>query len=240
MLFYIILSFPNHHDARQVWKSFLDNGGGSPINWFIIINLIPSLGHETVVCRPLKLETITQGRITASLQIADHNRTSLIKSRIYLLTIRTWPKYSQSRQSELGTIILTSSSPPRSITDLHTTPSYASPHRPLLQNLHGGIILSLTDTMGSLAISTHGQWMTGVSTDINASFVRPAGKLGEQVFMDCRVVGIGESDVSLLLAGGRCVRMVGLVRESYTRPTRTLLARGHNGVPCHCFISFMV
>ncbi|KIM28336.1 hypothetical protein M408DRAFT_140108 [Serendipita vermifera MAFF 305830] len=42
--------------TRRVWKSFLDNGG-----------------HETVVCRPLKLENITRGKITASLTIAEHN-----------------------------------------------------------------------------------------------------------------------------------------------------------------------
>jgi acyl-coenzyme A thioesterase 13 len=46
--------------------------------------------------------------------------------------------------------------------------------------------------MGSLAIATKGQWVTGVSTDINATFVRPGGKLGETVFMDTRVTGIGE------------------------------------------------
>ncbi|KIM19540.1 hypothetical protein M408DRAFT_205137 [Serendipita vermifera MAFF 305830] len=33
--------------------------------------------------------------------------------------------------------------------------------------------------------------MTGVSTDINASFVRPAGKLDEQIRMETSVVGIG-------------------------------------------------
>ncbi|KAG8817391.1 hypothetical protein FRC17_011249 [Serendipita sp. 399] len=45
--------------------------------------------------------------------------------------------------------------------------------------------------MGSLAVATKGQWMTGVSTDINATFLKPGGKLGDTVFMECRVVGIG-------------------------------------------------
>ena len=31
----------------------------------------------------------------------------------------------------------------------------------------------------------------GVSTDINASFVRPGGKLGDTIFMECNVIGIG-------------------------------------------------
>jgi acyl-coenzyme A thioesterase 13 len=61
-----------------------------------------------------------------------------------------------------------------------------------LKVLHGGVILSLTDTMGSLAISTKGQWMTGVSTDINATFVKPAGALDDSVFMETKVVGFGK------------------------------------------------
>jgi acyl-coenzyme A thioesterase 13 len=34
------------------------------------------------------------------------------------------------------------------------------------QTVHGGLIMSLTDTLGSLALATRGQYMTGVSTDI--------------------------------------------------------------------------
>ncbi|KZT23441.1 thioesterase thiol ester dehydrase-isomerase [Neolentinus lepideus HHB14362 ss-1] len=45
--------------------------------------------------------------------------------------------------------------------------------------VHGGLILSLTDTVGSLAVATHGKYMTGVSTDIGTSFIRPAGKPGD-------------------------------------------------------------
>lgn len=70
---------------------------------------------------------------------------------------------------------------------LFDIPDYA----PIIQVLHGGVILSLTDTMGSLAIATKGQWMTGVSTDISASFVKPGGKLGDKVLIEGRVVGIG-------------------------------------------------
>jgi acyl-coenzyme A thioesterase 13 len=66
-----------------------------------------------------------------------------------------------------------------------------SDYAPIIQLLHGGVILSLTDTMGSLAIATKGQWMTGVSTDISASFVKPGGKLGDKVLIEGRVVGIG-------------------------------------------------
>jgi len=57
--------------------------------------------------------------------------------------------------------------------------------------LHGGVILSLTDTMGSLAVATRGQWMTGVSTDVSASFIKPGGGLSDEVFMESKVVGMG-------------------------------------------------
>jgi acyl-coenzyme A thioesterase PaaI-like protein len=60
-----------------------------------------------------------------------------------------------------------------------------------LKILHGGVILSLTDTMGSLVIATKGQCMTGVSTDIGATFVRPGGKLGESVTIEGKLTAIG-------------------------------------------------
>ncbi|PVF99564.1 Thioesterase/thiol ester dehydrase-isomerase [Serendipita vermifera] len=105
--------------TRRVWKSFLDNGG-----------------HETAVFPLLKLDSISPGRVLASLNISDHN---LNRGKI----------------------------------------------------LHGGVILSLTDTMGSLVIATKGQWMTGVSTDIGATFVRPGGKLGESVTIEGKLTAIG-------------------------------------------------
>jgi acyl-coenzyme A thioesterase 13 len=52
--------------------------------------------------------------------------------------------------------------------------------------------MSLTDTLGSLAVATKGQWMTGVSTDIGASFVRPAGKVGDILSAKAIVTAMGE------------------------------------------------
>ncbi|KAG8819917.1 hypothetical protein FRC17_010298 [Serendipita sp. 399] len=73
--------------------------------------------------------------------------------------------------------------------------------------------------MGSLAVATKGQWMTGVSTDINAAFLKPGGKLGDTVFMECRVVGIGANmaytrtefrdKTGLLLAYGSHTKFLG-------------------------------
>ncbi|WVQ95630.1 hypothetical protein IAU59_002728 [Kwoniella sp. CBS 9459] len=48
--------------------------------------------------------------------------------------------------------------------------------------LHGGVILSLTDTMTSLALSTRGiPAPTGVSINISTEFVRPAGGTGDDL-----------------------------------------------------------
>ncbi|KAI0771387.1 Thioesterase/thiol ester dehydrase-isomerase [Irpex lacteus] len=59
--------------------------------------------------------------------------------------------------------------------------------------VHGGLILSLTDTLGSLAVATKGQYMTGVSVDIGTSFVKPGGKAGDILTAKATVTGIGKS-----------------------------------------------
>lgn len=55
--------------------------------------------------------------------------------------------------------------------------------------------MSLTDTMGSLAVATKGQWMTGVSTDIGTSFVRPSGRPGDILHAKATLVGMGSSSL---------------------------------------------
>lgn len=52
--------------------------------------------------------------------------------------------------------------------------------------------MSLTDTLGSLAVATKGQYMTGVSVDIGTSFVKPAGKVGDELIAKATVTGIGK------------------------------------------------
>jgi hypothetical protein len=51
--------------------------------------------------------------------------------------------------------------------------------------------MSLTDTLGSLAVASQGQYMTGVSTDISTSFVRPAGLSGDQLKMKATLTAMG-------------------------------------------------
>ncbi|GAA6062671.1 hypothetical protein JCM10212_000571 [Sporobolomyces blumeae] len=61
-----------------------------------------------------------------------------------------------------------------------------------LGSLHGGVIASVVDTMGSLALSSKGLFMTGVSTDINVTYVRGA-KLGETLNVKGEVVNMGRT-----------------------------------------------
>ncbi|KIL63210.1 hypothetical protein M378DRAFT_187070 [Amanita muscaria Koide BX008] len=59
--------------------------------------------------------------------------------------------------------------------------------------LHGGLVLSLTDALGSLAVASKGFWMTGVTTDLGTSFVRPAGRVGDVLHVRAVLTGIGKS-----------------------------------------------
>lgn len=57
--------------------------------------------------------------------------------------------------------------------------------------LHGGMISTLVDSVGSLAVASKGLFNTGISTDIHATFVRPGGRLGDTVSVLGEVVNIG-------------------------------------------------
>ncbi|KAJ7212098.1 HotDog domain-containing protein [Mycena pura] len=80
--------------------------------------------------------------------------------------------------------------------------------------LHGGLILSLTDTLGSLAVATKGQYMTGVSTDIGTSFCRPSGRAGDILHMKAELIGMGKS--------------LAYTRAEFTNPDGLLLAHGYH------------
>lgn len=61
-----------------------------------------------------------------------------------------------------------------------------------LGTLHGGLICSLVDTMGSLALASKGLYSTGVSTDIHTTFVKAAGGDGDEVKVEGKVISLGE------------------------------------------------
>lgn len=53
--------------------------------------------------------------------------------------------------------------------------------------------MSLTDTLGSLAVASRGHFMTGVSTDIGTSFIKPAGRVGDTLYGKAVVTAMGKS-----------------------------------------------
>jgi hypothetical protein len=53
--------------------------------------------------------------------------------------------------------------------------------------------MSLTDTLGSLAVASKGHFMTGVSTDIGTSFIKPAGRVGDTLYGKAVVTAMGKS-----------------------------------------------
>ncbi|KAG5719652.1 hypothetical protein E4T56_gene1912 [Termitomyces sp. T112] len=80
--------------------------------------------------------------------------------------------------------------------------------------VHGGLISSLTDTLGSLAVATKGQYMTGVSTDLGTSFVRPAGQVGDVLHAKAVLTGMGKS--------------LAYTRVDFTNPAGELVAYGYH------------
>ncbi|WFD22645.1 hypothetical protein MEQU1_001319 [Malassezia equina] len=61
------------------------------------------------------------------------------------------------------------------------------------RTLHGGMISTLIDSVGSLAVASHGWFNTGISTDIHATFVKPGGMDGDTIRVTGEVIGIGKT-----------------------------------------------
>ncbi|ROT42550.1 thioesterase superfamily protein [Sodiomyces alkalinus F11] len=54
-------------------------------------------------------------------------------------------------------------------------------HTNRLQTIHGGTIASLVDLGGSLAVASKGRFATGVSTDLNVTYLSPGGLVGDRM-----------------------------------------------------------
>ncbi|KAG4028242.1 hypothetical protein MFRU_023g00780 [Monilinia fructicola] len=52
-------------------------------------------------------------------------------------------------------------------------------HTNRLNIIHGGTIASMVDLGGSLAVASRGLYATGVSTDLNVTYLNPGGKVGD-------------------------------------------------------------
>ncbi|KAI9255145.1 putative PaaI_thioesterase family protein [Phascolomyces articulosus] len=65
-------------------------------------------------------------------------------------------------------------------------------HLNRLQSVHGGLLATVVDIGGSLALASKGLYATGVSTDINISYISGA-KEGQVVTIDCRCDKLGKT-----------------------------------------------
>ncbi|KAI3321139.1 Thioesterase/thiol ester dehydrase-isomerase [Xylariaceae sp. AK1471] len=54
-------------------------------------------------------------------------------------------------------------------------------HTNRLKILHGGTIASMVDLGGSLAVASTGLYATGVSTDLNVTYLSGGGKVGDKI-----------------------------------------------------------
>ncbi|KAH7311610.1 HotDog domain-containing protein [Stachybotrys elegans] len=54
-------------------------------------------------------------------------------------------------------------------------------HTNRMNTIHGGTIASLVDLGGSLAVASTGRFKTGVSTDLNVSYLNPGGIPGDKL-----------------------------------------------------------
>ncbi|KAG6133905.1 hypothetical protein E4U38_002634 [Claviceps purpurea] len=52
-------------------------------------------------------------------------------------------------------------------------------HTNRLNTIHGGTLASLVDLAGSLAVASTGRFATGVSTDLNVTYLAPGGNPGD-------------------------------------------------------------
>ncbi|EGE07237.1 PaaI-thioesterase [Trichophyton equinum CBS 127.97] len=57
-------------------------------------------------------------------------------------------------------------------------------HTNRLGILHGGTIASMVDLGGSLAVASHGLFATGVSTDLNVTYLGSGGKVGDKILAE--------------------------------------------------------
>ncbi|PNH56100.1 hypothetical protein VD0003_g1567 [Verticillium dahliae] len=54
-------------------------------------------------------------------------------------------------------------------------------HTNRLKTIHGGTLASLVDLGGSLAVASTGRFATGVSTDLNVTYIAPGGVVGDRM-----------------------------------------------------------
>ncbi|KEY66896.1 hypothetical protein S7711_08176 [Stachybotrys chartarum IBT 7711] len=91
-------------------------------------------------------------------------------------------------------------------------------HTNRLRTLHGGTIASMVDLGGSLAVASMGHFKTGVSTDLNVTYLSPGGKPGDLL------KGTATCDKSTLAEAPPPPNALPLVRANHLRAVGKTLA----------------
>ncbi|KAF2425249.1 acyl-coenzyme A thioesteras-like protein 13 [Tothia fuscella] len=66
-------------------------------------------------------------------------------------------------------------------------------HTNRLNILHGGAIASMVDLGGSLAVASRGLFATGVSTDLNVTYISSGGKIGDKIMAEATCDKFGKT-----------------------------------------------
>ncbi|RKU43048.1 hypothetical protein DL546_006092 [Coniochaeta pulveracea] len=66
-------------------------------------------------------------------------------------------------------------------------------HTNRLKIIHGGTIASMVDLGGSLAVASMGLYATGVSTDLNVTYLSSGGKVGDKLWATATCEKIGKT-----------------------------------------------
>ncbi|PLN80291.1 esterase [Aspergillus taichungensis] len=66
-------------------------------------------------------------------------------------------------------------------------------HTNRLSILHGGTIASMVDLGGSLAVASRGFFATGVSTDLNVTYLSSGGKIGDRILAEASCDKFGKT-----------------------------------------------
>ncbi|KAK9465830.1 HotDog domain-containing protein [Lipomyces arxii] len=66
-------------------------------------------------------------------------------------------------------------------------------HTNRLQILHGGTVAALVDLAGSLAVASRGMFNTGVTTDLNVTYISSGGKIGDSILIEGKCHKLGRS-----------------------------------------------
>lgn len=111
--------------------------------------------------------------------------------------------------------------------EYHTHQSYSLERLTSAKNrlniLHGGVLACLVDTGGSLAVASRGLFSTGVSTDLNVTYIKSAGKIGDTVTCKFTCDSLGKTlaytrvefsnDKGQLVARGSHTKFIAIARQ---------------------------